>query len=115
MIAATLPAILYYYGLVLQVDGYAGRNNLKGMTKAELPSARLALRTGWPFLIVIGFLVFGLIYMRWSGGEAGIYAAVLCLLLSFIYKETRLKRDTIGPTLGTIGYMIVQTVSVLLP
>ncbi|MEO0074236.1 MAG: TRAP transporter large permease subunit, partial [candidate division WOR-3 bacterium] len=74
-----------------------------------------ALKTGWPFLIVLAFLVFGLLYMRWSGGEVGIYSALLCLVLSFINRSTRLTRSTIGPTIGTIGNMIVQTVSVLLP
>jgi TRAP transporter 4TM/12TM fusion protein len=115
VIASILPAVLYYYSLSLQVDGYAGRFNLKGMARRELPSAIAALKTGWPFLIVLAFLVFGLLYMRWSGGEVGIYSALLCIILSFINRSTRITRNTIGPTIGTIGNMIVQTVSVLLP
>jgi TRAP transporter 4TM/12TM fusion protein len=115
MVAAAIPAILYYYSLTLQVDAYAGRHGLKGLPVSELPSARKAIKTGWPFLIVLAFLVFGLIYMRWSGGQAGVYAAGLCLILSCIYKETRLSVKTIAPTIATIGTMIIQTVSVLLP
>ena len=36
-LAATLPSVLYYVGLFMQVDAYAARNKLKGLQRAELP------------------------------------------------------------------------------
>jgi TRAP transporter 4TM/12TM fusion protein len=114
-IAAIIPALLYYFGLLMQVDGYAGKHGLKGMSKSELPSAIETLKTGWPFILVIAFLVFGLLFMRWSGGTAAVYSAGLCLALSFIYKKTRLTRANLVPMIATIGNMIVGTVSVILP
>src|SRR6187431_3796440 len=36
-LAATLPSVLYYVGLFMQVDAYAARNKLKGLQRSELP------------------------------------------------------------------------------
>lgn len=38
MIAAFVPALLYYWGLIVQVDSYAARIGLKGLPKEEIPS-----------------------------------------------------------------------------
>ena len=45
-LAAIIPAVLYYLGLFMQVDAYAARHNLKGMPRAELPSAWLTHQGG---------------------------------------------------------------------
>ncbi len=36
-LAAILPAFLYYLGVIAQVHFRAGRDNLKGIPKADLP------------------------------------------------------------------------------
>ena len=51
-LAATIPSVLYYLGLFTQVDGYAARNSLRGIPRAELPSvwatpSRRAGTTSW--------------------------------------------------------------------
>ena len=62
MVAAIIPSLLFYFGLILQVDAYAARTGIKGMDKADTPSARKVLLRGWPFLSVLVFLVWGLLY-----------------------------------------------------
>src|SRR5581483_1740832 len=46
-VAAIIPAALYYLALFSQVDAYAARNGLKGLPRAELPSAWETLKEGW--------------------------------------------------------------------
>src|SRR6201989_931787 len=46
-LAATIPSILYYFGLFAQVDSYAARHNLKGLPRAELPRLKDAFLDGW--------------------------------------------------------------------
>ena len=50
-VAAIIPAALYYLALFTQVDAYAARNNLKGLSRAELPAlgprSRRAGTTCW--------------------------------------------------------------------
>src|SRR5829696_7845506 len=46
-LAATLPSVLYYVGLFMQVDAYAARHKLKGLRRAELPKFWDAFKEGW--------------------------------------------------------------------
>ncbi len=62
VVAALVPALLYYVSLFLQVDAIAARYSLHGMDKRDLPNARSLLRSGWIFLlplIVLIWLLFG--------------------------------------------------------
>ena len=43
-LAAILPAFLYYLGVIAQVHFRAGRDNLKGIPKADLPRAKEVLK-----------------------------------------------------------------------
>jgi TRAP transporter 4TM/12TM fusion protein len=114
MIAAFLPAILYYWGLLVQVDSYAARTGLKGMPPEQLPSLWKTLKEGWHFLFVLAFLVFGLIYMRW-GALAPIYSSGLMLLLSFTRRETMLTPRRFLEILATVGSLITYIIAVLFP
>src|SRR3954451_9806410 len=55
-LAATIPSVLYYFGLFAQVDAYAARHKLEGIPRAELPRFRDALKDGWYYLFVIAIL-----------------------------------------------------------
>jgi len=114
MVAAAVPAILYYWGLLLQVDLYAARAGLSRLPQEEIPSIRQTLREGWPFLFVLAFLVWGLAYMRWEA-QAPFYASALMILLSFIRKETRLTPKRIVETITMIGKLVAQTMAIVFP
>ena len=88
MIAAFLPALLYYWGLLVQVDSYAARTGLRGLSREQLPSLWKTLKEGWYFIFVLAFLVFGLIYMRW-GALAPVYSSGLLLALSLLFAVFR--------------------------
>jgi TRAP transporter 4TM/12TM fusion protein len=112
--AAIIPAILYYFGLLVQVDAYAAKVGLKGLPREELPSLLRTLKEGWPFMAVLAFLVFGLIGAEW-GAKAPLYAAGLLFVLSFTSRETMMTPKRIVEALATIGSLIIYTMAVLLP
>ena len=114
IVAAVIPAILYYYGLLVQVDAYAAKVGLKGLPREELPSLKKTLKEGWPFITVLFFLVFGLIYMRW-GAIAPVYASGLLFVLSFTKRETMMTPRRIAEALATIGSLVTYMMAVLLP
>lgn len=114
MIAAILPSLLFYFGLILQVDAYAARTGMKGMPKEELPSKRKVLMQGWPFLFVLAFLMWGLLYMRWEYYTPW-YACLLMIGLSFLRKETRMTPARLFGALRQIGVLITQTAAIILP
>mgnify|MGYP001627863374 FL=1 len=114
MIAAILPSLLFYFGLLLQVDAYAARTGLKGMPKDQLPSVRRVLLRGWPFLSVMVFLIWGLLYMRWEYYTPW-YACLLMIGLSFLQKDTRMTPRRFYDAIRQIGVLITQTAAIILP
>lgn len=114
MIAAILPSLLFYFGLLLQVDAYAARKGLKGEDPATLPKGLAVLKTGWPFLLVLLFLIWGLLYKRWEY-YAPWYASVLMIALSFLRAETRMTPRRFLETVRQIGILVTQTAAIILP
>lgn len=114
MIAAIVPSILFYFGLLLQVDAYAAKNGLKALNTRDLPSSKSVLLRGWPYLFVLIFLVWGLVYMRWEYYTPWI-ACLLMIALSFLRPETRLTPRRILDALRQIGLLVTQTTAIILP
>lgn len=114
MVAAIIPSLLFYFGLMLQVDAYAARTGMKGMREDLIPRTRDVLIRGWPFLSVLVFLVWGLLYMRWEY-YAPWYACLLMIALSFLRKETRMTPVRLFDTARQIGVLVTQTAAIILP
>jgi TRAP transporter 4TM/12TM fusion protein len=114
MIAAILPSLLFYFGLLLQVDAYAARKNIRGLAADQIPSMRKVLIRGWPYLSVLVFLVWGLLYKRWEY-YAPWYACVLMIALSFLRPESRMTPLRLLETLRQVGVLVTQTAAIILP
>ena len=80
-IAAIIPSVLYFYGLFVQIDAYAARNNIKGLPKSELPSARKTLVEGWFYVFAFFLLIYLLVYLK-REAQAPFYATVALIALS---------------------------------
>ncbi|MBU2532630.1 MAG: TRAP transporter fused permease subunit, partial [Alphaproteobacteria bacterium] len=85
MMAAIVPALLFYLALLFQADNYAARNGLKGQPASEIPDLWDTLRKGWHFLLSLALLIYLLV---WVGIEAHApyYATVLLLITSAFQK-----------------------------
>ena len=114
MIAAIVPSLLFYFGLILQVDAYAARKGLDGVVDPDQPSAWQVLIRGWPFMSVLVFLVWGLLYMRWEY-YAPWYACILMVALSFLRRDTRMTPQRLIETVRQIGLLVTQTTAIILP
>ncbi len=57
-LAALFPALLYYLGVIAQVHFRAGRDNLKGIPKADLPRVKEVLKERGHLLLPIVALVY---------------------------------------------------------
>jgi TRAP transporter 4TM/12TM fusion protein len=114
VLAAIIPSVLYYLGLYFHVDGYAARHGMVGLPAVELPSVRKTLAEGWPFLLIVAFLVWGLVVMRWER-LTPYYASALLLVLTLFKKELRLTRQKCRDILLETAKLLSQTVALLLP
>ena len=91
LIAAFLPTALYYFGLIIQIDGFAFKHNLRAFDEESIPRLWPTLKQGWIYLFAIFFLVFGLVFMRW-GVITPIYTVglvILLLMVGWLVKKAR--------------------------
>ncbi|WP_127105253.1 TRAP transporter permease [Pararhodobacter zhoushanensis] len=114
VVAAIIPSLLYYFGLYMHVDGYAVRHNLKGLEKSELPKLWPTIKEGWPFLLVLAFLVWGLVFMRWER-LTPFYASALLLALTFVNPRLRIRLNRVPELFFQISKLLSQTIALLLP
>ena len=89
VIAAFLPAVLYFTGIFLMIHFEAKKLGLRGMTKEELPNF-------WKLLFTKGFLLiplFVIMYLMMSGSTptmAAFWSIVSAIAVSMVRKDTRL-------------------------
>jgi len=93
VIAAAIPALLYYVCLFSQVDAIALRFGLHGLPKEELPSAREELRKGWVFLVPVGILLYLLFWRGFNPAVAALWAAAALLVLTIIRNRRLLTKE----------------------
>ena len=112
-LAAAIPAALYYLALFIQVDAYAGRNNLKGLSRAELPSAWTTIKEGWYYVFVIALLIVMLLHFK-RESHAPFYATALLLVLNQLFsKDKRWTLKSIVDFLELNGRTFVELVGIL--
>ncbi|WP_347453025.1 TRAP transporter permease [Acinetobacter thermotolerans] len=88
-LAAVLPALLYYLGVMAQVHFRAGRDNLKGVPKADLPRVKEVLKERGHLLFPIVALVFFL-FQSIPVSYAAVYTILLTIVVAAFKKSTRM-------------------------
>ncbi|MGO1400102.1 MAG: TRAP transporter permease, partial [Moraxellaceae bacterium] len=95
-LAALLPAVLYYLGVIAQVHFRAGRRDLKGIAKDSLPELKEVLKARGHMLLPIVFLVY-LLAESVPVGFAAAYTIGFTIVMSMLRKETRMSfQDVLG-------------------
>ncbi|MBB4041036.1 TRAP transporter 4TM/12TM fusion protein [Microvirga flocculans] len=80
--AAIIPAVLYFAACYLAVHLEAGKRNLRGLPKAELPNAWSELKKNWFLITPLGVLVYLLFagYTPLFAGAVGLSLTVALIL-----------------------------------
>ncbi|MFC1907690.1 TRAP transporter permease, partial [Chloroflexota bacterium] len=111
-IAAAIPSFLYYFGLFMQIDAYAGRVGLKGLPREELPSVFQTLKQGWFYIFTLVLLIWLLLYLR-QEAVAPFYATALLLLLANVQKDTRLNARRLQEFTVQVGRLLAELTGML--
>jgi len=80
VIAALLPALLYYFALFVQADLLAGRIGITRVEESRIPQVAGVLKRGWHFLIPFAVLIYALFWLNWSPEKAALGAAVVLMV-----------------------------------
>ena len=87
VIAAFLPALLFYFALFVQTDFYAGRNGLRGVEAHEVPPLMATLAGGWYYIAAIIGLTVLLLVWRLEG-EAPFWVSLFLVLVAVARART---------------------------
>jgi TRAP transporter 4TM/12TM fusion protein len=112
VIAAFLPAVLFYIALLFQVDNYAARKGLKGLPTHEIPRLGPVLKDGWPYLFSLGVLIYMLLFMRLET-YAPYYATVVLLLIASVKKSHRMSLQRVLELLKELSVSVANLVAIL--
>ena len=88
-LAAALPAILFYLVLFVQVDLEAGKMNLRGLPKSELPKVGPTLRNGWVVIPCLAVLVYTLFIIALPPATTGVVSGFASLVLLLLFGSGR--------------------------
>ena len=85
MIAAIIPAFLYYLALFFQVDVEAAKRGISGEPRERLPQLAAVLKSGWYFPLPFVALVYALVGLNWQAEYAALAATGVLIALSMIF------------------------------
>lgn len=110
--AAAIPGLLFYFGLMVQIDAYAARRRLSGMLKAELPRFAEVLREGWLYIFVFAVLVYFMLNEQ-QEAMAPFYATAVLLVINQFVPRHRLTWAGLRDLLTALARELAALVSVL--
>jgi len=111
-LSATVPSLLYFIGLFLQVDASAALNGLSGVARDELPKVKAVLKEGWHYLGAFGLLIFLLLYMQREAVAPYVATAAL-LVLNQMTAAHRWKLADFFDFLFATGRLLIEILAVL--
>jgi len=90
MIAAIIPALLYYLGAYVQIHLMSLRLGIRPLLPEERPNFKKTLYIGWPYLIVLYALIYLIAVAMWHPARAALTSMFIAMVLSFVKRSDML-------------------------
>lgn len=87
--AAFIPAALFYVAILMTVDLYARKHNIKGVSTDELPTWKMLLKNVY-LIIPLLYLIFAMSVLRMTVAKAGITSLLVTIVCTAISKANRI-------------------------
>ncbi|HTK13686.1 MAG TPA: TRAP transporter fused permease subunit [Xanthobacteraceae bacterium] len=114
MIAAIIPAGLFYFALFVQVDLESAKRGILGAPRAELPKASRVLIEGWYFPIPFIVLIFCLLHLNMEAQYAALLATLVLIVLAMVFphKGKRLKPAEAVSAVVAAGGAVIDIIAI---
>lgn len=112
-LAATIPALLFYVALVVQVDAYSARLGLAGMRSTELPRFGAVMKEGWFYIPVFLLLVFLLVWLQ-EEALAPFYATGLLIAINQALPRHRMNREQLLDFAAAVARGLAELATILM-
>jgi len=105
ILAALVPAALYYLAVFVQVDLEAAKNKIAPLPKERIPVIRKVMREGWFFILPYVVLVWCLFSLNLPPQESAFWAAISVAIVSIIfgYKGHRITASQLWDSVAGCG------------
>ena len=108
--AALIPGIIFYIALMIQIDLYAAKNNLKPINIEDIPSLRKTIFNGYSYILSLICLIWLLLALKLES-EAPFIASLLLLIITIISKNIIFSWQNLFLRTGEIIGRIVSLLS----
>lgn len=106
IIAALVPALLYYLGVLLQVHLYCSRHNLGRLSPEDIPSWKKVMGGAWLFLIPLSAMVIPLV-IGFSPTFVALFGTAAVIVCSMFSQKHRLTPKALLDALSTTTFRMV--------
>ena len=90
VVSAAIPALIYYLGIIFQIQMRASKDKLNGMPKDELPKVKETMKVYGHLIIPILFLVYMLFFSGYTVIKGAFLTILMTIVIAQLKKETRM-------------------------
>lgn len=90
VVSAAIPALIYYLGIIFQIQMRASKDKLDGMPKDQLPKVKETMRLYGHLIIPILFLVYMLFFSGYTVIKGAFLTILITIVVAQLKKETRM-------------------------
>ena len=110
VIAAVIPALLYYWGCGVAVVSQSELANIQLMDPKDVPKSRDVMKTGWIYLLIIAILLYCLLVAQYSPLYSALWATCSVPIVMLFDKQKRFTLKSIIPALAKSAFSSMSIV-----
>ena len=114
VLAALIPAVLYYVALFIQADLFAAREGIARVEEGSIPPRWPVFRAGWPYVVPFAVVIWCLFYLNLRPETSALWAAgsLVPVGLFIGYQGERMRWWVIFTVLAKTGALCVQVLMI---
>ena len=114
VVAAIIPALLYYVTLFIQADLYAAKHGIAAVEEHLIPKRWVVFKAGWLYIVPFAVLIFALFNLNMGPDTSALAgaAAVAIVGVVFGYEGLRMPISGIVTALVKTGIAVTQIVMI---
>lgn len=110
VIAAVIPALLYYWGCASAVISQSELANVTKMDPKDIPKSRDVLKSGWIYLLILGVLLYCLLVAQYSPLYSALWATYAVPVVMLFDKQKRFRIKDIIPAMVKSAFGAISIV-----
>ncbi|MCI8303559.1 MAG: TRAP transporter permease [Lawsonibacter sp.] len=110
VIAAVIPALLYYWGCAAAVISQSELANVTMMDPKDIPKSRDVLKSGWIYLLILGVLLYCLLVAQYSPLYSALWATFAVPVVMLFDREKRFTLRDIIPAMVKSAFGAISIV-----